>query len=135
MSPVRLVDTNVIVRYLTRDHVKFSLAAKRLFLACERGELTLVLLPSVLAESVFVLESFYKHPRGQISQTLSTLITSAGVQIDELAIQIDALRRYAATKLHFVDCVIAATAASMGIAVASFDSGFRNMPDVQIDLD
>ena len=36
---------------------------RRDFGGCDRGELTLVVLPTVVAECVFVLGSFYMHPR------------------------------------------------------------------------
>src|ERR1700735_4788278 len=103
MSQRRLIDTNLIVRHLTQDHAKHAAIAGKLFAACDRGELTLVILPSVLAECVFVLESFYKHPRAEIGRTLAMLIDSPGIEIADLPIHLDALRRYQPTKLHFVD--------------------------------
>jgi len=57
----RLVDTNIIVRYLVQDHEKHAKAAGKLFEACDRGDVEIVVLPAVLAECVFVLESFYEH--------------------------------------------------------------------------
>jgi predicted nucleic acid-binding protein len=65
-SKRKLVDTNLIVRYLVQDHEKHGKAAGNLFDACDRGEVAIVMLPTVLAECVFVLESFYKHPSGHI---------------------------------------------------------------------
>jgi predicted nucleic-acid-binding protein len=135
MSGPRLVDTNLIVRHLTQDHAKHGAIAGRLFAACDRGELTLVVLPSVLAECVFVLESFYKHPRDEIGRVLSALIASPGVDIADLEIHLDALTRYAASKLHFVDCTIAATAVAEGLGVASFDLGLAKLKDVRVELD
>lgn len=135
MNNRRLVDTNLIVRHLTQDHPKHAAVAGKLFAACDRGQLTLVLLPTVLAECVFVLESFYKHPREQIATALSSLISSPGVEIDNLPLHLDALQRYTRCKLHFVDCTIAAHAAAANIPVASFDTGFKKQADVRIDLD
>ena len=81
MSKRRLVDTNLIVRFLVQDHEKHAKAAGKLFEACDRGDLVIVLLPAVLAECVFVLESFYQHGRGDIASALGTLISSPGVEI------------------------------------------------------
>lgn len=135
MSKHRLVDTNLIVRYLVQDHEKHAQAAGKLFTACDRGEVVLVILPVVLAECVFVLESFYKHPRAAIATTLGALLTSPGVEITDPAIYLDALVRYQKTKCHFIDCTIAATAAAHRQAVASFDEDFRKFPDVRVKLD
>ena len=135
MSKRRLVDTNLIVRYLVQDHERHAKAAARLFDACDRGEVVIVVLPCVLAECVFVLESFYHHSRGDIASALSRLISSPGVEIPDVAIHLDALDRYRSTKIHFVDCAIAATAVAEEIPVASFDQDFRKFGDVRLEIE
>ena len=139
VSKRRLVDTNLIVRYLVQDHEKHAKAAGRLFDACDRGEAIVVLLPAVLAECVFVLESFYGHPRADIASALSRFISSPGVQtsveIDDVAVQLDALNRFKRTKVHFVDCLIAATAVAEDLPVASFDQDFRKFGDVRVEAE
>ncbi|HVH69939.1 MAG TPA: PIN domain-containing protein [Candidatus Dormibacteraeota bacterium] len=133
MSKRRLVDTNLIVRYLVQDHEKHAKAAGRLFDACDRGDVVIVVLPAVLAECVFVLESFYEHPRGDIASALGRLISSPGVEIGDAATHLDALDRYGKMKVHFVDCLIAATAAAEKMPVASFDQDFRKFTDVRVE--
>lgn len=133
MSKRTLVDTNLIVRYLVQDHEKHAKTAGRLFDACDRGDVVIMVLPAVLAECVFVLESFYKHPRGDIASALGRLISSPGVEMSGAAIQLDALDRYRRTKVHFVDCLIAATAAAENVPVASFDRDFRKFADVRVE--
>ena len=135
MSKRRLVDTNLIVRYLVQDHEKHAKAAGRLFDACDRGDVVIVVLPGVLAECVFVLESFYEHPRGDIASALGRLISSPCVEIDGAAIHMDALDRYRKTRVHFVDCLIAATAATENMPVASFDQDFRKFTDVRVETE
>jgi predicted nucleic-acid-binding protein len=133
VSKRRLVDTNLIVRYLVQDHEKHAKAAGKLFDACDRGDVVIVVLPAVLAECVFVLESFYEHPRGDIASALSTLISSPGVEVNEAGIHLDALDRYRRTKVHFVDCLIAATASAENTPVATFDQDFRKFADVRVE--
>ncbi len=134
MSKRRLVDTNLIVRYLVQDHEKHARAAGKLFDACDRGEVVIVVLLAVLAECVFVLESFYERPRGDIASALGRLISSPGVEIGAAAIHLDALDRYRKTKVHFVDCLIAATAAAEKLPVASFDQDFQKFTDVRVEI-
>jgi predicted nucleic-acid-binding protein len=131
----RLVDTNLIIRYLVQDHEKHGKAAGKLFDACDRGELIIVMLPAVLAECVFVLESFYRHPRADIASVLGRLISSPGVEISEVAIHLDALNRYKETKIHFVDCLIAATGVAQNTPVATFDQAFRRFSDVHVETE
>jgi len=133
VSKRRLVDTNLIVRYLVQDHEKHARAAGKLFDACDRGDVVIVVLSAILAECVFVLESFYEHPRGDISSALGKLISSPGVEVGEATIHLDALDRYRKTKVHFVDCLLAATAAAEDTPVASFDQDFRKFADVRVE--
>ena len=133
MSKRRLVDTNLIVRYLVQDHEKHAKAAGKLFDACDRGDVVIVVLPAILAECVFVLKSFYEHPRGDISSALGKLISSPGVEIMWATIHLDALERYRKTNVHFVDCLLAATAAAGDTPVATFDQDFRKFADVRVE--
>ena len=135
MSKRRLVDTNLIVRYLVQDHEKHARAASKLFDACDRGDVEIVVLPVVLAECVFVLESFYGHLRGVIASTLERLISSPGVEISEMTVHLDALKRYQGTRAHFVDCLIAATAVAKNVPVSTFDQDFRKFVDVRVETE
>ena len=132
-SKRKLVDTNLIVRYLVQDHERHAKTAGKLFDACDRGEVVIVVLPTVLAECVFVLESFYEHPRGDIVGALGRLIASPGVEIGSVEIHLDALQRYQKTRVHFVDCLIAATSTAEEIPVATFDEDFRKFSDVRVE--
>jgi predicted nucleic-acid-binding protein len=134
VSKRRIVDTNLIVRYLVQDNERQARTAGKLFDACDRGDVVIVTLPAVLAECVFVLESFYQHPRGDIASALGRLISSPSVEISAPAIHLDALDRYRKTKVHFVDCLIAATAAAENMPVASFDRDFRKFADVRVEI-
>lgn len=135
MSKRRLVDTNLIVRHLTQDNAQQAKVASRLIDACDRGEVVLVLLPAVVAECVFVLESFYELPRTDIARVMAALISSPGIELPDLEVYLDAFQRYSQTKVHFVDCTIAATAALLSLPVASFDSDFQKFPNLTVDLD
>jgi len=135
MRQRRLVDTNIIVRHLVSDHEKHAKIADDLFAACDRGEITLVILPVVLAECLYVLKSFYQHGRADVARVLSVLIESPGIELSDLTVHIDALGRYAKSKLHYVDCVIAAHAVAEKIPVATFDADFKKFTDVRVEID
>lgn len=134
MGKRRLIDTNLIVRHLVQDDVKHAKMADKLFAACDRGELVLVILPAVLSECIFVLDSFYGHPRARIAQALGQLIGSPGIDIERLPTHLDALDRYQQGSAHFIDCLIAAHAVADDLAVATFDRDFRKFPDVRVEI-
>ena len=133
MTTRRLVDTNLIVRHLTQDHPEHSRVADELFRACDDGTLKLIILPVVLAECVFVLESFYKHGRDQISAALRVLISSSGIELADTSIYRDALDRYGKTNAHFIDCVIASFASATNLPITTFDEGFGKFGDVRVE--
>jgi len=123
----QLLDTNVIVRHLVQDNPQQSKIASDLFAQCDQGHVILVILPSVLAETVFVLESFYNHPRADIAATLSSLFNSPGIKVDDSAIQLNAIDWYQRTSLHFVDCVLAATSHAEEVEVSTFDRDLKKV--------
>jgi predicted nucleic-acid-binding protein len=130
----RIADTNLILRYLVRDHAQHTAAAIQVFDACDRGDLGLIVLAEVLAECIFVLESFYRQPREQIARILGEFVTHPGIEMEHASAYQDGLRRYANTKLHFVDCVIASRAREEGLPIATFDQGFASFNDISIDV-
>ena len=64
------VDTDILVRHLTGDPPDMAERATR-FLGAQRD---LLLADLVVAETVYVLESFYEAPRHQIAESIRSLI-------------------------------------------------------------
>lgn len=75
----------------------------------------------------------HNRQEGQKVSALATLISSPGVELNEMAIHLDALDRYRKTKAHFVDCLIAATASAEDVPVATFDQDLRKFTDVRVE--
>ena len=69
-----------------------------------------------------------------IAAAMAKLIGSPGVESGDADVYLDALSRYGRTKVHFVDCIIAATARDQRVSVATFDQDFRKFPDVRVEL-
>jgi predicted nucleic-acid-binding protein len=67
------IDTNILVRHLTGDPPEMAARASR-FLAQERD---LLLADLVVAETVYVLESFYEATRAVIAESIRALIASS----------------------------------------------------------
>ena len=120
MKPL-LLDTNILVRFITGEPIDQANAVANLFRAAEAGKLKLAVLPMVLAEAVFVLTSFYEHPRAKVAEVLAHLISCPGFQADEPERMLHALKLFGAGKLDFVDCYLAAASIRDGRALVSFD--------------
>jgi predicted nucleic acid-binding protein len=119
-----LLDTNVIVRFLTGDHPAHSPRSRNLFARAAAGDVTLVVTHLALAETVWVLQSFYKLDRRAIVAVLKDLIESAGIEVENKARLPSALRNFAQTDVNFVDAYHAAVAAAESVGIASFDRDF-----------
>lgn len=123
-----LLDTNIIVRYLTDDLPEQAERARTAFDAVEAGTLVFVLSEGVLVETEQVLSSknLYNLPRDVIARHLTRLLRIYGVKIDHKQTYLRAFELYVAHHfLSFVDCVCVAHAERLGnIDVMSFDKGF-----------
>ena len=115
------LDTNVVVRYLTRDDpVQWSLALKliRSLSSDTPGFLSLV----VLAEIVWVLEDSYSFTKEQIEEVLDTLLRSRELLIERAELVRQAVRTFSASRADFADCLIEGCARTAGCShTATFD--------------
>jgi predicted nucleic acid-binding protein len=126
-----LLDTNVIVRFLTGDHPAHSPRSRNLFARAAAGDVTLIVRDLALAETAWVLQSFYSLDRNAIPAALKDLIDSAGIEVENKATLLSALRNFAQTDVNFVDAYHAAVAAAESIAIASFDRDFDQFAAVK----
>ena len=126
-----LLDTNVIIRFLTGDHPAHSPRSRSLFARAAAGDVTLFVTDLALAETVWVLQSFYKLDRGAITTALIGLIGFAGIEVQNKAKLLSALRNFAQSGVNFVDAYHAAIAAAESIGIASFDRDFDQFADVK----
>jgi predicted nucleic acid-binding protein len=126
-----ILDTNVILRFITQDHPVHSPAAESLLRLADAREVELVLEPWVVAEVVFTLESFYELDRQSIAESVLALLSLPGVLTARGMVVRDATKRYRSTTVSFVDALLAATAVAEGLPVASFDRDFKKFPDVE----
>ena len=86
----------------------------------------------ILAEVLFVLQSFYKLGREVIAEVLLEMVNNAGsIDTDRPAVLTDALQRYRRhPQADFADALLAALAAEQQIPVASFDRDLDRFRDI-----
>jgi predicted nucleic-acid-binding protein len=126
LAKVYLIDTNVILRYLLDDHEKFSPKAKAFMKRVSQEKAKAEIPVVVIAECVYVMEKFYKIPRGEITDTLSRLFNFSGMVNSDKSAILEALLKYKATNADIVDCLLAALSAPDRVVV-SFDKDFEKL--------
>ena len=122
------VDTNIIVRHLTGEPPDMASQATA-FLAAESD---LFLADLIVAETIYVLESFYNAPRGQIATAMRSLIALRCVVTVDPALLLRAFEIYEVDRIDFAEAYLVACAESSGVnSIASFDRAIDRVGTVE----
>ena len=90
----RVIDTNIILRFLTGDIPEQFEKSKRLIKRIEERK-EKVFLPLLCAfEVVFTLEKFYQIPKEEIEEKLSLLLSLKGIHLPLKTLFLQALSLY-----------------------------------------
>lgn len=118
------VDTDVIVRHLTGDPP--DLATRATALLAEADEL---LLPDlIVAETVYVLESFYEVERTDPADLIRAVIAFPTMRTLDPALLLRSIEIYG---VDFAEAYLAASAEVAGVArVVSFDCALDRVPTI-----
>jgi predicted nucleic-acid-binding protein len=121
---MRAVDTNVLLRLVTRDEPKQTAAAEAFV---EDGAWVPQL---VLAEAVWVLDSVYERAPTEIATAVEMLLNHVSLTVQDADVAAAALERFRKRpSLGFSDCLILETARRAGhLPLGTFD---RNLGRVQ----
>lgn len=122
------LDTNVLIRHLTGDPPKMAVRATA-YLAAESE---LLLTDLVFAETVYVLESFYKAPREQIADAMRSLVAMHTIITVDPGLLLRTVEVYETERIDFAEAYLIACAESTGVGcVASFDRSIDRVGTVQ----
>ena len=112
------VDTNILIRHLTGDPPDQAARATRFLTAADE----LLLADLVVAEVVYVLESFYEVPRARVAELVQAIVAFPAVVVLDAAMLLRALEVYETARLDFAEAYLVAQAERSGVGVvASFD--------------
>jgi predicted nucleic-acid-binding protein len=122
------VDTNILIRHLTGDPPDQAARATR-FLA-NTDELLLADL--VVAEVVYVLESYYEVERLRIADVVRAIIAFVAIRVVDEDLLLRAVEVYEIDRLDFAEAYLVASAERAGVgAVASFDRSIDRVRTVK----
>jgi len=126
------LDTNVLVRYLTEDDAAKAQAVERLLNEARAGKVHLMVPPVILAELVWVLESFYKLASRDVADLVEAVLNTPGLHVEDGASVRSALASYRDGKVDFIDALLAEFARAREIeAIYTFDRRhFRDLPGI-----
>ena len=123
----KLVDANVILRYLLRDDEPLFQKASEVLEKVRTGEEKAVILESVLTECVYVLLKIYGVNRSTIAEKLGGLLSYKGVTNPDKQDLIDSINLFGQTHLSFVDCLLCAKSKNNAMPIVTFDAELINI--------
>ncbi len=119
-------DTNVLVRFITRDDPEQTRRVATIMRRAERGELSIRVSPIVIAEVIWVLHSYYKYELTAIAAALREFLVAEGIWVEDVDVVIEALR-LVREGAAFTDAYVASLARSHREPVFTFDAGFKRL--------
>ena len=125
--PRKLVDANVILRYLLRDDEPLFQEASEILEKVRTGQEKMIILESVLTECAYVLLKVYDVDKSTIAEKLTGLLYYKGVTNLDKQDLIDAMNLFDQTRLSFVDCLLCAKSRNHAMPIVTFDKELKSI--------
>lgn len=134
MTERLFVDTNVFLRFLTRDDPGKADQARALFQNAVAGRLTLVTSLLVVAEIIWTLESFYGLDKPDIAAKVETILNTPNLECPEAELILRSLDLYATKNVDFIDAYHAFLLKSQGLTrIVTYDrKHFKRVDGLEI---
>ena len=116
MKNIQLIDTNIILRFFLKDNLELWEKATQVISAEE-----ILILDSVMAEVIYVLQKLYNIPREKISSLLLSLCNLKHVSTENGIVTMYAIEQYGILNLDFVDLLLYSHKVKQGINVQTLD--------------
>lgn len=114
-----LLDANVIIRFLTRDHEEHYQKSVEIFSSIERGEVEALLMDFIISEVVYVLKRIYNHDKEAIASTLKKLLLYQHLYTENKLVTFEALDIYVKDNIDFADAMLCAKQRLEGFEIVS----------------
>jgi predicted nucleic-acid-binding protein len=100
------VDTNVLVRYITRDDPTQERAASRFLESARTRSEPVFVNVIVLCELVWVLGRAYEYSRAEVAAVIGRVLATEQIVVEDADLAWLALSDFKASKADFADCLI-----------------------------
>jgi len=122
---MRFIDTNLLLRYFTRDDETKAKDVKDLLQKVGNDEEKITTSLCVIFEIVFTLEKYYKTPRPKIKDALSFFLSLNGLRLPDKELYLQALELYVEKNISFSDAFNSVFCLKNGIKeIYSYDKDF-----------
>ena len=119
---MRILDANMILRYLMNDNIKMADEVEDLIHSHE-----VLILPEVVAEVIYVMRSVYKLERSEIVSGLIDFLEMDNIKTNCGNVLYMGIKLYGRVSLDFVDCLLCAYHTVSGYEICTFDKKLNNL--------
>ena len=122
------LDTNILIRHLTGDPPVQARRATAFLAAADE-----LLVPDlIVAEVVFVLESFYEVERERVAELVRAVLGFPAAVVVDAPLLLRALEVYEVDRIDFADAYLVASAEASAVeTIASFARSIDRVPTVR----
>jgi predicted nucleic acid-binding protein len=122
------LDTNILIRHLTGDPPAQARRASTFLATADE-----LLLPDlIVAEVVYLLESFYEVERSRIAELVRAVISFPAIAVADVPLLLRALEVYEVDRIDYAEAYLVANAEASGVgAIASFDRSIDRVATVR----
>jgi len=112
---MRFLDTNIFIRFLTDDVPEKADACEKIFKKAVEKEEALFTTELVIAEIVWVLESFYELPKKEVQDKVEKILNTPNLICPHKDLILSALVLYSEKNIDYIDACNALTLKEKGI--------------------
>ena len=122
---MKFIDTNIFIRFLTNDIPDKASACEKIFREAEEKNESLFTTEMVIAEIIWVLESYYELPKKEVQEMVEKILITPFLLCPQKDLILNALSLYSDKNIDYIDAYNASILREQGIKeVYSYDRHF-----------
>ena len=127
----KFIDTNIFLRYLTRDDPTKYGKCREIFKQAMEGKIELATSAIIIAELMWTLLSYYKIAKADVIEKISIIVGSRNLYIPDRDVIADAFLLYSRKNIDFIDAYNAVFMKYHNIKeIYSYDEDFDLVEDI-----
>ncbi len=131
MSEPRVLDANILLRFLTNDLPDQADRVAELLKRLEANDERALLPDLVLADIIWTLEKHYKQPKHKIRAVVEPILALRGLRFSNKAVAREAFDLYVSRNLDWTDTFVAAQMLAKGHRqIYSYDRDFDKVEGI-----
>jgi len=126
-----VIDTNIFIRFFTKDSSLYQEKAKKIILMLYNGEIEAYLCESVFTEVFYVLKRLYKWSDLDIAEAVGQVLSLNGIVTEQKKLYLYAIDTYLQYNfLDIEDCIVIESAKQYKKQILSFDTDFDKVTGI-----